>query len=71
MAVSRTLNRRTVSLYKLFLRYLAVFCLTTILFAGVVILCASAGFQSGFVLQANYAGKRETGSPGVSPLTGR
>ncbi len=55
MAVSRTLNRRTVSLYKLFLRYLAVFCLTTILFAGVVILCASAGFQSGFVLQANYA----------------
>lgn len=55
MAVSRGHNRKTISLYQLFLRYLAMFCLTTILLAGVILLCVEAGFQSGFVLPANHA----------------
>ena len=46
---------RTISLYKLFLRYLAVFCMTTVLLLGVIVLSVEAGFRSGFVLQANYA----------------
>ncbi|MDE6220842.1 MAG: HAMP domain-containing histidine kinase, partial [Lachnospiraceae bacterium] len=55
MAVSRVSNKKTISLYKLFLRYLAMFCLTTVLLMGVILLCVGIGFQKGFVLPANYA----------------
>ena len=55
MAVSKGARIKTISLHKLFLQYLAVFSLTTILLAGVTLLCVEAGFRSGFVLPANYA----------------
>ena len=55
MAVNRIFGKRTISLYKLFLQYLAAFCLTVLLLAAAVVACAAAAFQSGFVLQANYA----------------
>ena len=50
MAVSKGARIKTISLHKLFLQYLAVFSLTTILLAGVTLLCVEAGFRSGFVL---------------------
>lgn len=62
MAVSKGARRKTISLHKLFLQYLAVFSLTTILLAGVTLLCVEAGFRSGFVLPANYAERAVKGA---------
>lgn len=55
MAVRKTFQQKTISLYRLFLRYLAAFCLATVLLVGVLAVCVSVGFQRGIVLPANHA----------------
>ena len=65
---------RTISLYKLFLRYLAVFCMTTVLLLGVIVLSVRLDF--GVVLccrrtmRSGLWGKCGTGLLRVNLLTG-
>ena len=69
---------RTISLYKLFLRYLAVFCMTTVLLLGVIVLSVEAGFRSGLIrvlccrrtMRSGLWGKCGTGLLRVNLLTG-